>query len=147
MTFQEALKKGITTFLVKLLDTGWFVQPIDYKALNLPHEGTAGDANAGTIVLETTGDISIYNRHEFSIVVAPTSSAVQVLVSHDGIAYESTPIEVFDRSLAEGALAQSVAQINSIGNYYFEGSFKKWKLENTAGTTVAVQARGASMVK
>lgn len=115
--------------------------------LNLPLAGTAADANAGTIVMETTDDVSMYNRHEFSIVVAPTTGSVEVLVSHDGVNYEATPIEVIDRSLKYGAAIQSVSQISTAGNYYFEGAFKLWKLQNNAATTVPVQMRGASMVK
>lgn len=117
----------------------------NYPAYNyLPTAGTAADVNDGTIIYEQA-DSSIFNHHEFSIVVAPGLNSVQVLVSYDGTTYEATPIEVFDRSLVEGAVVQSLAQITAIGNYYFNGVFKKWKLVNNGATTGAkTQMRGGS---
>lgn len=111
------------------------------------YSGTAANVNDNTVVFETD-DVSMYNHHEFSIVTAPGSAAVEVLVSHDGTNYETVPIQVIDRSLVVGAAVQSLAQLTAIGNYYFDGQFAKWKLQNNGATTgAACSARGSSSVK
>lgn len=108
--------------------------------------GTAADVNDNTIVYASS-DVSMYNHHEFTIVTAPGAGAVEVLVSHDGTNYETVAIQVIDRSLVVGAAVQGLAQLTAAGNYYFEGKFKLWKLQNNGATTgAATVIRGSHSV-
>jgi len=110
------------------------------------HAGTAADVNDNTVVFET-GDVSMYNHHEFSIVTAPGAGAVEVFVSHDGTNYEATPIQVIDDALVIGAVVQSLNAQTAIGNYYFDRKVRKWKIQNKGATTgAATVIRGSSSV-
>ncbi len=116
------------------------------NTLSKPHSGTAANVNAGTTVFDS-GDVSMFYRHEFSIVTAPGASSVQILISHDGTNFETVPIEVINRALVVGAVVQSLAQLTAIGNYYFDAKIARFKLANTGATTGAsCVARGSSSV-
>lgn len=98
--------------------------------------GTAPDVNDNTIVYES-GDVSAYNHHSFSIVTAPGSGAVEVLITHDGTNYEATPIQVKSDALVNGAVIESVNEMTAVGNYHFTRKVKGWKLQNKGATTGA----------
>jgi hypothetical protein len=106
-------------------------------------DATAANVNDNTVVYES-GDVSAYNRHEFAIYQAPGAGAVEVFVSHDGTNYETAAIQVVNRALVVGALVQSLTDLVALGNYYVEGRFKKFKIQNKGATTGAVtKVRGS----
>ena len=105
--------------------------------------GTASNVNDNTIVYQSP-DVSFYNHHEFSVVVAPGAGAIEVLVSHDGTNYESVGIQVVNRVLVVGAAVQSLADIVAVGNYYFDGVFATFRIQNKGVTTgAAASVRGS----
>jgi len=109
--------------------------------------GVAEDVSSGTSVYES-GDISQFNRIEFEVTVAPGASGISVYPSFNGVNFSPTPIQVFDRSLVEGATTQSVTLISAIGNYYFDCKWPYFKIVNNGNTTgAAAEVRGISGVK
>lgn len=116
--------------------TTWFLEIAD----------EAADVNDNTVVYES-GDVSMYNHHEFTIYQAPGAGAVEVFITHDGTNYEATPIQVISDGLVVGAVIQSANEMTAIGNYYFDRKVYGWKLQNKGATTGAVtKIRGSHTV-
>ena len=113
----------------------------------LAFEDEAADVNDNTVVYESPSDVSMYNHHEFSIYQAPGAGAVEVLISHDGVTYEATPVYVYTDQYAQGGLANQLNSLVAIGNYHFDRKVKMWKLQNNGATTGAVtKVRGSHSV-
>ncbi len=114
--------------------------------LNPDFDDTAADTSDGTTVFESPVDLTGYNHIDLSTLEGAGADTVQIYIMHKGqTVYESTPIQLIDRSVAVGNAAQSVDDIKTLGNYYVSGiKLTQFKVvQNGASITTAYRVRGS----